>query len=380
MTFHAACARILRREADRLGYRSNFTIYDQADQVRVVKACLEELERDPKRFPPRGIHSRISAEKNRLVSAAAVPREHRNFFDQIVADVFELYERRLHASNAMDFDDLLVRSVELLESFDDVRERWQGAFNHLLVDEYQDTNHAQYRIVRLLSGAHRNVFVVGDSDQSIYTWRGADIRNILDFERDFPDARVDPARAELPLDAAHPRRRERRHRAQRRAHREAALVRARHGRAGARDRGRGRARRGAHRRGADRRPLIEGGSSASRHRRLLPHERAVARARGPARAPRRALPGDRRPALLRARRDQGRDGLPAACSTTRPTTISLRRIINQPRRGIGDAERRSPRRHRRASAAARSGTRSSDPEGAGLGDRRRALGARVPRR
>jgi DNA helicase-2/ATP-dependent DNA helicase PcrA len=190
MTFHAACGRILRREADRLGYRSNFTIYDQADQVRVVKACLEELGRDPKRFPPRGIHSRISSEKNRLVSAAQFRENIGNFFEQVVADVFELYERRLHASNAMDFDDLLVRSVDLLESFDDVRERWQGAFNHLLVDEYQDTNHAQYRVVRLLSDAHRNVFVVGDVDQAIYTWRGADIRNILDFERDFPDARV----------------------------------------------------------------------------------------------------------------------------------------------------------------------------------------------
>ncbi|MDX6631132.1 MAG: ATP-dependent helicase UvrD/PcrA [Gaiellales bacterium] len=190
MTFHAACGRILRREADRLGYRSNFTIYDQADQVRVVRACLEELGRDPKRFPPRGIHSRISSEKNRLVSATQFRENIGNFFEQVVADVFELYERRLHASNAMDFDDLLVRSVELLESFDDVRERWQGAFNHLLVDEYQDTNHAQYRIVRLLSDAHRNVFVVGDVDQAIYTWRGADIRNILDFERDFPDARI----------------------------------------------------------------------------------------------------------------------------------------------------------------------------------------------
>src|SRR3954447_22449584 len=154
MTFHAACGRILRREADRLGYRSNFTIYDQADQVRVVKACLEELGRDPKRFPPRGIHSRISSEKNRLVSAAMFRENIGNFFDQVVADVFELYERRLHASNAMDFDDLLVRSVDLLESFDDVRERWQGAFNHLLVDEYQDTNHAQYRIVPLLFSSH----------------------------------------------------------------------------------------------------------------------------------------------------------------------------------------------------------------------------------
>ena len=190
MTFHAACGRILRREADRLGYRSNFTIYDQADQVRVVKQCLEELGRDPKRFPPRGIHSRISSEKNRLVSAAMFRENIGNFFDQIVADVFELYERKMHASNAMDFDDMMVRTVELLESFDDVRDRWQGSFSQLLVDEYQDTNHAQYRIVRLLSDAHRNVMVVGDADQAIYTWRGADIRNILDFEQDFPDARI----------------------------------------------------------------------------------------------------------------------------------------------------------------------------------------------
>ena len=190
MTFHAACGRILRREADRLGYRSNFTIYDQADQVRVVKQCLEELGRDPKRFPPRGIHSRISSEKNRLVSAAMFRESIGNFFDQIVADVFELYERKMHASNAMDFDDMMVRTVELLESFDDVRDRWQGSFSQLLVDEYQDTNHAQYRIVRLLSDAHRNVMVVGDADQAIYTWRGADIRNILDFEQDFPDARI----------------------------------------------------------------------------------------------------------------------------------------------------------------------------------------------
>ena len=190
MTFHAACGRILRREADRLGYRSNFTIYDQADQVRVVRACLEDLERDPKRFPPRGIHARISSEKNRLVSAADFREQVGNFFDQIVADVYEQYERRLHAQNAMDFDDLLVRTVELLDGFDDVRERWQAAFSTLLVDEYQDTNHAQYRVVRLLGDRHRNIFVVGDADQAIYTWRGADIRNILDFERDYPDARV----------------------------------------------------------------------------------------------------------------------------------------------------------------------------------------------
>jgi DNA helicase-2/ATP-dependent DNA helicase PcrA len=167
LTFHAACGRILRREAERLGYRSNFTIYDDGDQQRLVKACLESLERDPKRFPPRGIHSQISSAKNRLVSAAAFREQVGNFFEQVVADVYELYERRLHAANAMDFDDMLVRTVDLLEQFPDVRERWQTAFKHLLVDEYQDTNHAQYQIVKLLSGKHRNVFVVGDADQCL---------------------------------------------------------------------------------------------------------------------------------------------------------------------------------------------------------------------
>jgi DNA helicase-2/ATP-dependent DNA helicase PcrA len=190
LTFHATCGRILRRDADRLGYRSNFTIYDQADQVRLVRSCLEDLDRDPKRFPPRGIHSRISAEKNRLVSAAEFKEQVGGFFEQTVADVFELYERRLHQSNAMDFDDLLVRTVDLLERFEDVRERWQDVFTHLLIDEYQDTNHAQYRIAMLLSEKHRNLFAVGDSDQSVYAFRGADIRNILDFERDFADAAV----------------------------------------------------------------------------------------------------------------------------------------------------------------------------------------------
>jgi DNA helicase II / ATP-dependent DNA helicase PcrA len=190
LTFHATCGRILRRDADRLGYRSNFTIYDQADQVRLVRSCLEELDRDPKRFPPRGIHSRISAEKNRLVSAAEFREQVNGFFEQTVADVFVEYERRLHQSNAMDFDDLLVRTVDLLERFDDVRERWQEVFTHLLIDEYQDTNHAQYRIAQLLSARHRNLFAVGDSDQSVYAFRGADIRNILDFERDFSDAAV----------------------------------------------------------------------------------------------------------------------------------------------------------------------------------------------
>src|SRR5689334_3503530 len=190
LTFHAACGRILRREAERLGYRSNFTIYDSADQVRLTKACLEELERDPKRFVPRGIHSQISNAKNQLVGPDEYMARVSSFYDQTVAEVCQLYQRRLHGSNAVDFDDLLMLTVEVLERFPEAAARWRKAFRYVLVDEYQDTNHAQYRLLQLLASEHRNVCAVGDPDQSIYAFRGADIRNILDFERDFPGTRT----------------------------------------------------------------------------------------------------------------------------------------------------------------------------------------------
>jgi ATP-dependent DNA helicase UvrD/PcrA len=190
MTFHAACGRILRREAQRLAYRSTFTIYDQADQIRLVKACLEELDRDPKRFAPAGIHAQISNAKNRLVGPAEYARRVASFYDQTVADVYDLYQRRLLGANAVDFDDLLMLTVEVLERFPEARKRWQRAWRYILVDEYQDTNHAQYRLLQLLGGEHRNVCVVGDPDQSIYAFRGADIRNILEFEQDFGDVQV----------------------------------------------------------------------------------------------------------------------------------------------------------------------------------------------
>src|SRR6266496_2745942 len=190
LTFHAACGRILRREAQRLGYRSNFTIYDQADQVRLVKQCLEELERDPKRFTPRGIHNQISHAKNRLISPDEYANQVQSFYDQTVADVYQLYQRRLFASNAVDFDDLLMLTVDVLERFPDVREKWQKAFRYILVDEYQDTNHAQYRLLQLLAEKHQNLMAVGDPDQSIYSFRSADINNILDFERDFPGTKT----------------------------------------------------------------------------------------------------------------------------------------------------------------------------------------------
>src|SRR5437868_10476076 len=192
LTFHAACGRILRREAARLGYRSNFTIYDQADQVRLVKQCLEELERDPKRFVPRGIHAQISNAKNQLVGPDEYTRRVSSFYDQTVADVYQLYQRRLHASNAVDFDDLLMLTVEVLDRFPEALERWRKSFRYILVDEYQDTNHAQYRLLQLLAGQHRNLCSVGDPDQSIFSFRGADIRNIVEFEKDFPGTRVIP--------------------------------------------------------------------------------------------------------------------------------------------------------------------------------------------
>lgn len=200
MTFHAACARIMRADAHRLGYTRQFTIYDQADARRLVKRAIDELDVDPKRFTPGAIHHEISDAKNKLRDAEAYAQMVGSYFEQTVADVYKLYETELHRMNAMDFDDLLVRTVNVLELFPEVRRRYAQAFRHVLVDEYQDTNHVQYRLLQLLTGGgadgrreeygHRNLVVVGDDSQSIYGFRGADIRNILDFEDSYPDAAV----------------------------------------------------------------------------------------------------------------------------------------------------------------------------------------------
>jgi DNA helicase-2/ATP-dependent DNA helicase PcrA len=205
MTFHAACARIMRAHAERLGYTSRFTIYDQADARRMVKRCIEEVGVDPKRFAPAAIHGQISQAKNKLLAASDCAQATGSPFEQVLAEVYQLYESELLRMNAMDFDDLLFRTVNLLELFEDVRTHYAQSFKHVLVDEYQDTNHAQYRLLQLLVGGgrteptrgervnipgHRNLAVVGDDSQSIYSFRGADVSNILDFEQDFPDARV----------------------------------------------------------------------------------------------------------------------------------------------------------------------------------------------
>ncbi len=188
-TFHSMCARLLRREAQRMGYKSTFTIHDEDDRRRLIKRCMVELNVDPKRYPPESISRQISDAKNQLLGPARF-REQGGRFAQIAADVYQLYEKRHAEMNAMDFDDLLMKTVELLEGYPDRLEHYQRAFRYVLVDEYQDTNHAQYRLANLLAGAHGNLAVVGDDDQSIYSWRGADIRNILEFERDHPDAEV----------------------------------------------------------------------------------------------------------------------------------------------------------------------------------------------
>jgi DNA helicase-2/ATP-dependent DNA helicase PcrA len=189
-TFHSACARMLRADAERLGYSRSFTIYDESDSLRMLKRCMAELGVDPKRYPPRSIRSQISGAKNQLVDAGAYAQAQGSVFEETTAAVYELYEKRMLDANAMDFDDLLVRTVNLLELSEEARERWRRTFRHVLVDEYQDTNHAQYRLLQLLVAEHGNLMVVGDEDQSIYGFRHADIRNILDFERDFPDAEI----------------------------------------------------------------------------------------------------------------------------------------------------------------------------------------------
>jgi DNA helicase-2/ATP-dependent DNA helicase PcrA len=189
-TFHSACVRILRREAEEAGYPRDFSIYDGDDQLRLVRRCLVEDEVDPKRVAPKAVQARISDAKSQLQGPDELEALAGSFQDEIVVRAYRRYNDALRAHGAMDFDDLLMVTAQLMEGSPAVRERWQSRFVHVLVDEYQDTNHAQYRLVRALAAPQDNVVAVGDDDQGIYSWRGADVRNILDFERDYPDARV----------------------------------------------------------------------------------------------------------------------------------------------------------------------------------------------
>src|ERR671910_1878171 len=186
-TFHALCARLLRREATKINLSRDFVIYDSSDQVAVVKQAQRELGIDDKLVPPRMALSRISSAKNRMEGPDAL-RGAFNLRDEQIAKIFEKYLQALRDSNALDFDDLLLKTVELFEASEQTRDFYARKFRYVMVDEYQDTNRPQYLLIRRLAAAHRNLAVVGDPDQSIYKWRGADLRNILDFEQDFPEA------------------------------------------------------------------------------------------------------------------------------------------------------------------------------------------------
>ncbi|MDQ0416123.1 DNA helicase-2/ATP-dependent DNA helicase PcrA [Croceifilum oryzae] len=187
-TFHSMCVRILRRDIDRIGYSRNFTILDTSDQLTVIKQVLKEENLDPKKFEPRTILNKISSAKNALRTPAQMQLHASTFLDEVAGQIYEKYQHKLKTNESLDFDDLLMKAVELLSTVPEVKEFYQRKFQYIHVDEYQDTNHVQYTLVKLLAEHHQNVCVVGDSDQSIYRFRGADITNILNFERDYPQA------------------------------------------------------------------------------------------------------------------------------------------------------------------------------------------------
>jgi DNA helicase II / ATP-dependent DNA helicase PcrA len=190
-TFHSTCVRILRMDIEKLGYNKNFVIYDSSDQEKLIKECLQELNLDEKMFTPKDMLHKIGSLKDVLMDEDTYYRQNvHDFKNKRVAEIYKLYQKKLRTNNALDFDDIIVKTVRLLKDHVDVLEHYQRKFRYVLVDEYQDTNRAQYELVNLIARAHRNLCVVGDDDQSIYGWRGADIRNILDFEQDYPGVKT----------------------------------------------------------------------------------------------------------------------------------------------------------------------------------------------
>jgi ATP-dependent DNA helicase UvrD/PcrA len=190
LTFHAACARILRREHNHLGVPSHFSIYDEGDTERVISLVEKQMNVDPKRYPPRQVAAVIGKAKDNLIGPAEFAADAHTYYERTVADVYAEYQRRLKAAGALDFDDIIMETVRLFRAHPEVLEHYQERFAYILIDEYQDTNRAQYHLVNLLAAKHRNICVVGDADQGVYSWRGATIKNLLDFEHDYPDAQV----------------------------------------------------------------------------------------------------------------------------------------------------------------------------------------------
>ena len=187
-TFHSMCVRILRRDISRIGFTSNFTILDSGDQLSVIKACCKELNIDAKKFEPKTFQATISAAKNELLSPERYERTIGDYFQGLAAQVYKLYQKKLRSNNSLDFDDLIMTTIELFKEVPEVLEFYQNKFQYIHVDEYQDTNRAQYMLCQMIADKHKRICVVGDSDQSIYRWRGADISNILNFEQDYPNA------------------------------------------------------------------------------------------------------------------------------------------------------------------------------------------------
>ncbi len=189
-TFHAMCVRILRRDIEKMGYSRNFTIIDSSQQLTLIKQVVKELNLDPKKFDPKSILGSISNAKNKLQTPKDLANLQGNYYEEIVAQCYQAYQKGLAQNEAMDFDDLIMKTIELFQKNEEVLTYYQQKFHYIHVDEYQDTNHAQYMLVKMLAAEYRNLCVVGDSDQSIYGWRGADMENILNFEKDYPDAKV----------------------------------------------------------------------------------------------------------------------------------------------------------------------------------------------
>lgn len=189
-TFHSMCVRILRRDIERIGFTSNFSILDSTDQLSVIRSCMKDLNIDTKKFEPKAVQAMMSTAKNELVTPEMYERKIGDYFEGIVAKVYTMYQKRLKSNNSLDFDDLIMATIQLFKEVPEVLDFYQKKFQYIHVDEYQDTNRAQYMLTRMLADKHHRICVVGDSDQSIYRWRGADISNILNFEEDYPEART----------------------------------------------------------------------------------------------------------------------------------------------------------------------------------------------
>ncbi|TML02133.1 MAG: DNA helicase PcrA [Actinobacteria bacterium] len=190
LTFHSACARILRREHTHLGVPSHFSIYDEGDTERAIAIVEKQMNVDPKRYPPRAVAAVIGRAKDNLIAPAEFAAEASTFYERTIADIYAAYQQRLRSAGALDFDDIIMETVRLFRDHPEVLEHYQERFRYVLIDEYQDTNRAQYHLVNQLAAKHRNICVVGDADQGVYSWRGATIQNLLDFEHDFPDAAI----------------------------------------------------------------------------------------------------------------------------------------------------------------------------------------------